>query len=142
MNWINLWGLLTVIVMLIPNIIYGMKNKQAENKCNNHTVNVLEQIGRYGCMFLMTFNIGLNEFGFHTKNGFIVWFITILALLLLYWILFFVYFKCSSLILAILLAVIPSIIFIVSGLLLYYWLLVGFGVVFSIAHIYITYENR
>ena len=27
-------------------------------------MNILEQIGRYGCMFLMIFNIGIVESGF------------------------------------------------------------------------------
>jgi hypothetical protein len=30
--------------------------------------NVLEQIGRYGCMFLMVFNIGIAEFGYKYKG--------------------------------------------------------------------------
>ena len=142
MSWINICGLITVIVMLIPNVIYAIKNKQAENKCKNHIVNILEQIGRYGCMFLMTFNIGFIEFGFHSKNGFVIWLITIPSLLLIYWILFVVYYKSSKLTLAILLAVIPSIIFILNGILLYHWVLLIFGIVFSTAHIYITYKNN
>lgn len=93
-------------------------------------------------MFLMSFHIGLIEFGFHSKNSFITWLITIPMLLLIYWILFFLYYKKLNSLLSILLAVIPSIVFILCGILLSHWLLVAFGIIFSIAHIYITYKNN
>ena len=46
-NFINLMGFIIVAVMLIPNIIYGIKFKGLENKCTNKAMNVIEQVGRY-----------------------------------------------------------------------------------------------
>ncbi|MBQ1695375.1 MAG: hypothetical protein II076_05490, partial [Bacteroidales bacterium] len=52
-NWINIFGLITVILMLIPNIIYAIKFRGKETKCNCcRSMYILEQIGRYGSMFL------------------------------------------------------------------------------------------
>ena len=48
--------------MLIPNIIYGIKNKSVENKYKNNLVNVLEQIGRYVSLMLTIFPIGISGF--------------------------------------------------------------------------------
>ena len=39
------------------------------------------------------------------------------------------------------LAVLPSCIFLLSGILLRHWLLVGFAVLFAIGHIYVTLKN-
>ena len=70
MNWLNTFGLVLVILLLIPNIIYAVRVKNQKNKCTNKFMNILEQIGRYGCMFLMIFNIGIVESGFPSINAF------------------------------------------------------------------------
>ena len=70
MNWLNISGLIFVVLLLIPNIIYAIKVKNQKNKCSNKFLNVMEQIGRYGCMFLMVFNIGIAEFGFRSVGIF------------------------------------------------------------------------
>jgi len=141
MNWINTFGLIIVALMLIPNIVYACQNKHIENKCTNKVLNILEQIGRYGSMILMVFNIGIAEFGCWSENGFAIWLISISTLILLYWIVWFVYFKMPKKTSAMLLAIIPSAIFVLSGILLGRWLLVIFGTVFSISHIAITHKN-
>ena len=62
-------------------------------------------------------------------------------LLAAYWIAFAFYMKRRTVRLAIVLAVLPSCIFLLSGILLQHWLLAGFAVVFAIGHIYVTYKN-
>ena len=49
--------ILMIAALLIPNGIYMMQNKQAKNKCTSRCMNVLEQIGRYGCMILMILSV-------------------------------------------------------------------------------------
>jgi len=71
-NWINSFGLTIVTLMLVPNIIYAYRNNNIENKCNSRIINILEQIGRYGSMLLMVFNIEFFEFGFKPEKNF--WF--------------------------------------------------------------------
>ena len=49
MQWFNVWGLVFVTVIMIPNIIFAAKCKDGfENKWHNKTVEVFEQIGRFG----------------------------------------------------------------------------------------------
>lgn len=141
-DWINSIGLIIVVLLLIPNIIYAYKKKHIENKCTNRALIVLEQIGRYGSMILMVLNLGIPEFGFWSKNGFVIWLLSIPVLILSYWIIWFVYFRKQTKFSAMLLAIIPSAIFIVNGLLLAHWLLVTFGIIFSVCHIRITYMNN
>jgi hypothetical protein len=62
-------------------------------------------------------------------------------LLAAYWIAFAVYMKRRTVRLAIVLAVLPSCIFLLSGILLQHWLLVAFAILFAIGHIYVTYKN-
>ncbi len=142
MNWINIFGLCTVVLMLLPNFIYAIKIKSFENKCKNKTMNILEQLGRYGSMFFMVFNIGLYEFGFRSNVAFVIWLFLTILLLILYWLFWFIFFKSPRTTLPIMLAILPSAIFIISGVILRHWLLIISGILFSIGHIYVTYQNN
>ena len=72
-GWLNGFGLILVVLLLIPNIIYAVRAKDQHNHCTNKVMNVIEQVGRYSCMFLMVFNIGITEFGFHSVSAFLVY---------------------------------------------------------------------
>ena len=50
-DWLNIWGLIIVVLMLIPNILYALKAKESTNKCKNKMMNIIEQIGRYVSFF-------------------------------------------------------------------------------------------
>ncbi len=142
MNWINSFGLVIVILIILPNVIFAMKKKVTENKCRNKFMNSLEQIGRYGCLFFMVVPIGLFKFGFSSKYEFIIWLLTNILLLLLYWLFWFRHMRTPKDTLPMILAIIPSAIFIIDGLLLRHWLLMISGILFSIGHIYITYNSN
>lgn len=135
MSWVNMFGLTTMVLMMIPNIVYAYKNrdKNIENKCKNKSMNIIEQIGRYGSMFLMVFNNESYEF-----NTLVV---SIGIMILMYYFFWFMYFKNPKIYFALALAIIPSMIFILSGIMMSY-LLIAFGLIFSIGHIYVTYENN
>ena len=54
MNWINFYGLVFMLVIMIPNIIFTIRNKDGfQNHWENKPIEVLEQIGRIGCFGLM-----------------------------------------------------------------------------------------
>jgi hypothetical protein len=142
MGWINIFGMIIVVLMLLPNILYAFKNKTIENKCRNKTMNMIEQIGRYGSMFFMAFHIGIYELGFRSNLNFVIWLITTIILILLYWLIWFFYFLSPQSLAAMLLAIIPSIIFIFSGYFARHWLLLISGVIFSVGHIYVTHQNN
>lgn len=141
-GWLNAAGLAVVALMLLPNIFYALKHKNTQNHCKSKWINLFEQIGRYGCMLLMVFHIGIKEFGFRSPEGLVAYLIGNAVLLLLYWAVWMVYFKRPGRLAAYMLAVLPALIFLLCGLTLRHWLLVGFAAVFGIAHIAVTYINR
>lgn len=139
---INLAGGILVALILVPNIIYALRNPGAENKCTNKWMNLMEQVGRYGSMALMVLPIGVWKFGFPSLGDLLLWLFGNGTLLLLYWGCWIPYLRKPGRKLAIALAVIPTCIFILSGLTLQHWLLVITGIVFGVGHIYVTLENH
>ena len=69
MDWLNIYGLITMIIIMVPNIIFAIKEKSFESKYNNKIVEFIEQIGRFGSMGLMIFNIPLLDYGYFLPNG-------------------------------------------------------------------------
>ena len=140
-GWINVFGAIIVVLMLIPNIIYALKNKGEKNRCTNRFMNTAEQIGRYMCVVLMWLPLLVWKFGFKSVPEMLVYLAGNGALLLVYWLVFARYMQKRTAGRALVLAVIPACIFLLSGLLLRHWLLVGFGLLFAVGHIYVTVEN-
>ena len=140
-GWINVFGAVIVALMLIPNIVYAIKNKGEKNLCANRFMNVVEQIGRYACIVLMWLPLLVWKFGFASVLDMMLYMACNGLLLAAYWIAFAFYMKRRTVRLAIVLAVLPSCIFLLSGILLQHWLLVAFAILFAIGHIYVTYKN-
>lgn len=140
-GWINVFGAVIVVLMLIPNIVYAVKNKSEQNRCTNRFMNIVEQIGRYACIVLMWLPLLVWKFGFASKPEMILYLAGNGVLLAAYWIVFARYFKEKKAKRALILAILPSCIFLMSGLLLRHWLLAGFAVLFAVGHIYVTEEN-
>ncbi|MDF2586822.1 MAG: putative rane protein [Anaerocolumna sp.] len=142
MSWLNLYGIIIITIIMIPNIIFGLKHKEHINYCTNKYINFLEQIGRYGSMFFIIFNIGILESGFRSNEVFAIWLIIVIILVLLYLICWVIYFKRVDKKFAMALAIIPSILFIVTGFMMRDYLLLISGILFSIGHIYVTTVNN
>ena len=140
-GWINIFGAVIVILMLIPNIGYAIKNKGEKNYCTNLFMNIIEQIGRYACIVLMWLPLLVWKFGFASVLEMILYLTCNGIFLAVYWIAFAVYMNRKSLKLALVLAIVPACIFIFSGILLRHWLLAGFAILFAVGHIYVTYKN-
>ena len=141
-SWLNVFGLIIVILILLPNIIYAFKVKGQQNRCLNKLMNLLELVGRYGCMFLMIFNIGIAEFGFRSIGMFLAYLFGNPILIVSYWIIWAFYYKKAAYWKQIALAVIPTMIFLLNGVTLMHFLLIVFGIIFGVGHIYVTRENR
>lgn len=141
-NLINLMGFIIVAVMLIPNIIYGIKFKGLENKCTNKAMNVIEQAGRYGSMALMVLPLFVWEFGFSSVFMMFVYLLGNGMLLFIYVLVWVFYFKKQTMGKTMILAIAPTCIFFLSGVTLYHWALVVAAVIFGVGHIYVTYRNN
>lgn len=65
MEWFNLTGLIFVVVLLIPNMIYAVTNKDGfAGEFHNKLVETGEQIGRLGCFILMFIQFPFVTFGY------------------------------------------------------------------------------
>lgn len=141
MDWLNLPGLMAIVALLVPNILYAARHPNAKKLCTNRLLLVLEQIGRYGCMALMCVRLPLLTYTQGAPAWNIVWLSLVTPLLFAYWAVWMAYFRRQSPGAATALAVVPTLVFFVSGLL---WLnvpLMALSVLFGVAHIAITRQN-
>ena len=150
-NWINVFGLTIVVLLLIPNIFYAVKHRGEENLCENRMMNVLEQVGRYGSMIFMCIYFGGSEFGFSSVAEFLCFIMGNAVLLLTYWILWGIYaalvWKAGEVNektirrVRLSLAAVPSLLFVLSAITLKYIPLLVCAILFSVGHIYVTLDN-
>lgn len=142
MEWLNGFGLIVMMIIMIPNIAYGVKNKSVESKYQNKLMEAIEQLGRYGSMFFMIINLPILSYGFLFENGKTVYIVVISILAIFYCLIWIFFFRKETLPRAMLLAIIPTLIFVISGVFTQYYLLVLTGIIFGIGHITITYNNN
>ena len=142
MGWFNYYGLAIIAIIMIPNIIFAVLHKDGfENKYKNKVVEVSEQIGRYACFALMIFNIPYTYFNFWFAHALTVYLAVNGGLCLAYLIFWAICWKQSGKLRALSLSVIPSVIFVFSGLCLANIPLIAFALLFSVNHILISYKN-
>ena len=142
MKWFNLYGLIFIIVIMVPNIIFAAKCKDGfENKYQNKLVETLEQIGRFTCFGTMIINIPHTVFGNLDGAKLTAYLIVDGVLVALYCLIWAICFKKSSVFRALGLSIIPSIIFIFSGVMLRSIILTAAAVIFAPCHILISYKN-
>ena len=142
MNWFNLFGLIFVAVIMIPNIIFAVKCKDGfENKWENKLVETLEQIGRFGCFGTMIINVPFTAFGFWSEEAFAFYLIGDAVLVAAYCLIWAICLKKSSVFRALALSIIPSVIFLFSGIMSRSVLLIVFALIFAPCHILLSYKN-
>ena len=130
-----------MVVIMIPNIIYAIKHKNQVAVYNNKVAIAFEQIGRYGSFIFMIFNIPYTYIGFWFSFG-KIFYITLNAILLLgYCLSWIVLWNKNGIVKALLLSIIPSLVFILSSILIASIPLFVFAVIFSITHILISIKN-
>lgn len=134
------YGLVFVLIMLVPNIVFALFNKDGfENIWHNRLVEILEQIGRFACMIFMF--IVIPEVSFPSDEAFALYIIVDMALLLLYCLLWIVFFRKNNMAKAVSLSVIPSALFMFSGIISGNIPLIIASAVFAPCHILISVKN-
>lgn len=142
MEWFNVFGLAFIVVIMIPNIIFAFKCKEGfENRWNNKAIEIIEQIGRFGCFGFMIFNVPGTWFGWWSDEAFAVYLIIDTLLIALYCVIWVICWKKISAFRALALSVIPSVIFLFSGVMSRSILLIITSVLFAPSHILISYKN-
>ena len=142
MEWLNVFGLVMVAVIMIPNVLFAMKCKDGfVNKWNNKSVETVEQIGRFGCFGFMIINIPGTWFGWWSDEAFAVYLVVDAVLVTLYCVIWAVCFRKSSVFRALALSIIPSVLFLFSGIMSRSILLTIAAVLFAPSHILISSQN-
>lgn len=142
MGWINIFGLVFMVIIMIPNVIFALKCKDGfENRWENKFIEALEQIGRYGCFAFMAINIPKTWFGWASDEAFALYLIIDAVLVIAYCVIWAVCFKKNSVFRALSLSIIPSVIFLFSGIMSRSVLLMISAIIFAPCHILISYKN-
>ena len=142
MDWLNVFGLMMIVVIMIPNIIFAIRYKEEfENKWSNKFVEIAEQIGRFGCFGFMIINIPGTWFGWRSDEAFAIYLIVDTILVILYCVIWIMYFKNDSIFKALALSIIPSVLFVFSGIMSRSILLIIASMLFAPSHILLSYKN-
>lgn len=142
MKWLNPFGLILIIVIMIPNIVFAIKCKDGfVNKWNNKYVEDIEQVGRFGCFGFMIINIPKTYFGWWSDEAFAIYLIVDVILGALYCMIWIICFKKNSIFRALALSIIPSVLFLFSGIMSRSILLIIASILFAPSHIMISYKN-
>ena len=139
----NYFGIIFIIVLMLPNIYASIFKKELfVNKFDDRLLIKLEKIGRYLCMILMVINIQDLYGGFKSVEAFVAYLGINIILLGLYYMVWFIFYKFNNIYKNMILGIIPSLMFILSGILQNHLLLIISGIVFAYAHLKIIWKNR
>lgn len=136
MDWLNPAGLILVILLLIPNIFYGLICKRDfQGQYHNKTMELMEQVGRFGCMAFMVLQLPF------CRPAGRLYLILGGILMALYWLGWILPGRKNSIRRALALSTVPSALFLESGLLTGSWPLTALALVFACGHIAISCQN-
>ena len=142
MSWFNYYGLIFMAIIMTPNIIFAITNRDGfKNTYKNRAVEIMEQTGRYAWFVLMIFNIPYTYFNFWFDYALIVYLAVNGVLCLLYLIFWVVCRNKNGKLKALSLSVIPSVVFLFSGVTLLNIPLIAFSILFGINHILLSCKN-
>lgn len=142
MEWFNVFGLVFIVVIMIPNIIFAIRYSDGfQNKYSNKGIEVIEQIGRFGCFGSMILNFPGTCFGWWSNEAFAIYLIVDTLLIALYCIIWVACWKKNNIFRALALSIIPSVIFLFSGIMSRSILLIITSILFAPSHILISYKN-
>lgn len=162
--WFAVFGLVTVFLFFLPDIIFRLRQKE-RNLCESRLMNSAEQLGFLFSLFILLCWMGYGRWGFYSVEAFLCYIFGNTLLILLNWVLWFIYYFMgkprvkakidgptavfvvgkrqvrSIRTLRIAMATVPAALFLLDGLTLHHWLLVGSAMIYGVGHIYVTCEN-
>ena len=142
MGIFNYYGLIIIVLILLPNIAVAALNKDGfKNAYENKPLEICEQIGRFGCFILMIVNVPYTYFGFWFDRALTAYLAVNGALTFVYLLGWIVLWKKPGALRALLLSITPSAIFLFSGVMLTNVPLSVLAVLFAITHITLSYKN-
>lgn len=141
-SWFNLYGLVSVIILLIPTVILSILHREIfVNSWKNKIFEMLEQISRFACLFFMIYNIPGVTFGFWFNNSFTIYLWGNGILLMIYCLVWLFCFNKQNLASTLVLSVVPTLLFLFDGIIVFSIPLLVFSCIFGICHITISCKN-
>lgn len=141
-SWINWINMAAVVYLILINIIATRKEKPKGFHSKHLAVNIIEQIGRYGCIVFMILPIFTKsgKFGFNSVEEMLIWLCLTIIILVIYSILWIKKANGGANVLYGL-AIIPVALFLLNGILLQHPVLVATSLVFGVSHFIVVKEN-
>lgn len=141
-GWINGCNMAVIAYLILMNVLAVLKGLSDRFESQYGIVNILEQIGRYGCMVLMVLPIGVEgwKFGFGSVAEMLIWGCITILLLTIYTVLWSKKGNGSVNVLYGL-AIVPAALFLLNGILLRHAVLVIASFIFGSFHFAIVKEN-
>ena len=141
-GWINWINGAAVAVLVLINLFAARRGLVGSFNSRSQTVNLLEQIGRYGCMAFMILPISVSgwEFGFQSVTDMVLWLALTILLLAVY---SFLWTRKAGGAAGVLygLAIVPVLLFLINGVLLRHPALIVAALLFGVCHGIIVREN-
>ncbi len=142
MKLFHIYGMIIIVVIMMPNIVFALKCKDGfQNKWCNKLIETVEQIGRFGCFCFMIVNVPGTCLGFQSEKALAVYLAVDSILTVLYCAIWAICFRKNSMFQALALCIIPSVLFLFSGIMARSVLLVISAMLFAPSHILISYKN-
>lgn len=135
---VNVYGLLFVVIMIIPHIVYARTHNYDIKSVENRAMVYIERIGKYCGAFLMAVNIGVLEMGFTSDLMKRFWLYSTAAAVAIYIILWVLFLKTGKKGLAYAITILAGLILMYCGLLQVKSLLLFTGVVYLAGELYVT----
>ena len=137
---INVFGLAYMAVILVPNLVFALRCREGfAHPRTNRVLELLEQIGRFGCFAFMI--LPGPGFGFSSDEALALYLIVDALLALAYCVIWIVCFRRPGIFRALSLSILPSILFLFSGVMSHSILLTLSSLIFAPSHIAISYQS-
>lgn len=142
MEWLNVFGLFFMAVIMLPNLVFALRCKDGfENRWHNKTVELLEQVGRFGCFGFVVIHIPGLWFGWWSDEAFAVYLLVDALLVAAYCAIWVICWRKNSVFRALALSILPSAVFLFSGVMSRSVPLLLSALLFAPTHILLSYQN-
>ena len=137
---INVFGLAFMAVILVPNLVFALRCREGfAHPPTNRALELLEQIGRFGCFAFMI--LPGPGFGFSSDEALALYLIVDALLALAYCVIWIVCFRRPGIFRTLSLSILPSILFLFSGVMSHSILLTLSSLIFAPSHIAISSQS-
>ena len=132
-TFINLLAMMFDTLLIIPEMVHTIKGVRKINRCKTH-ITVLDYVFKYAALILMFLPLGLNQFGFKSVIGMLIYLFGNGILCIIYDIIFVINVKKDSYTTDYKLLYMMVAIFLISAVILRHWLLLIVSACYLVTH--------